>query len=260
VSVLRNLAPDNDEAGRPNSGARIISLSVLLTLSVAFASLCNAQDPVALDDEEAAELVINEEILVTGSRIARRDFNTPSPLTTIDREMIDFSGQPTIEDTLNQMPQVSPAFGRTSNRTFHENAGTATVNLRGLGAGRSLVLLNGRRMAASGTSSAVDLNNIPQFLIDRVEIITGGTSTVYGSDAIAGVINFITKDDFSGFAIEAGISMAEPGDAETYGLDIAYGHDFANGLGNVAIYANIIEREPLLAGEREHTRIQYWDD
>jgi outer membrane receptor protein involved in Fe transport len=224
-----------------------------------FASVSGAQDIAGSSDAELAEVVIDE-IVVTGSRIKRRDFNTLSPLTTIDSEDIAFTGQATIEETLNQMPQVMPGSGRTSNLPWEANAGTATVDLRGLGPHRSLVLLNGRRVAPSGTGNAVDLNNIPQLLIDRVEIITGGTSTVYGSDALAGVVNFVSKDDFSGFGIEAGLSMAEQGDAETYDFSLAYGHDFSNGRGNVTAYANIVERKPLFADDREFTRIPYWDN
>ncbi|MDH3578339.1 MAG: TonB-dependent receptor [Gammaproteobacteria bacterium] len=235
------------------------SIGFGLILSIAFAAPCVAQDVIESGESEVDETTI-EEIIVTGSRIKRRDFNTISPLTTIGSEDFDFSGQATIEETLNQMPQVTPDSGRTTNRTGHENAGTATVNLRGLGAGRSLVLLNGRRVAPSGISNAVDLNNIPELLIDRVEIITGGTSTVYGSDAIAGVVNFITKDDFSGFGVDAGLSLAEQGDAETYDLSVAYGHDLANGLGNVTVYVNMLDRRSLLASEREHSRVPYIDD
>ena len=92
-----------------------------------------------------------EEVIVTGTRIARRDVNTPSPLTTIDAEFIEFTNQPTLEETLNQMPQVFPAYGRSSNNPGN---GTAEINLRGFGAGRSLVLLNGRRVAPAGPGNA----------------------------------------------------------------------------------------------------------
>jgi outer membrane receptor protein involved in Fe transport len=203
-----------------------------------------------------------EEIVVTGTRIKRRDFKTASPLTTIDAEDFAFSGQVTVEETLNQMPQVFPQIGRTSNNPSLGNnpgIGSAEVDLRGFGPNRSLVLLNGRRMAPSGTGNGVDLNNIPQFLIDRVEIITGGTSAVYGSDAIAGVVNFITKQDYSGLGVEAGVSMSEPGDAEIYDLNLVYGHNFANGRGNITLFTNIHERRHLFAAEREFTRIA-WDD
>jgi outer membrane cobalamin receptor len=130
---------------------------------VAFASASSAQEIVASSDAELTQGVIDE-IVVTGSRIKRRDFNTLSPLTTIDNEDIAFTGQATIEEALNQMPQVMPGSGRTSNLPWEANAGTVTVDLRGLGPHRSLVLLNGRRVAPSGTGNAVDLNNIPQRL------------------------------------------------------------------------------------------------
>jgi outer membrane receptor protein involved in Fe transport len=254
MSVLKVLIRGSDPAGGPAGFGRTISHSLLLTLSIAISSLCVAQDVVSPTEADVADEVI-EEIVVTGSRIKRRDFNTPSPLTTISSEDIDFSGQATIEETLNQMPQVMPSFNRASN-----GSGSANVDLRGLGLGRTLVLLNGRRIAPSGLDNAVDLNNIPQFLIERVEIITGGTSAVYGSDAIAGVVNVITREDYTGFGVEAGVTMAEQGDAATYDFNISYGHDFADGRGNVAIYANIFERQSLLATDRESTGVQYYDD
>jgi outer membrane receptor protein involved in Fe transport len=104
------------------------------------------------------------------------------------------------------------------------------------------------------------LNVIPQLLIERVEIITGGTSAVYGSDALAGVVNFITRKDHSGFDAEAGFSVTEEGDAKTYDLGLTYGHNFAEGRGNLTAYVSGLERKSLLAGEREFTSIPYFDD
>jgi len=232
---------------------RILAGSIPLVLAL------GAMAQVDSDSESAEfdETTYLEEVIVTGTRIARRDLNTPSPLTTVSEEFIEFTNQPTLEDTLNQMPQVFPAFGRSSNNPGN---GTAEINLRGFGAGRSLVLLNGRRVAPSGPGNAVDLNNIPRFLIERVEIITGGTSAVYGSDAIAGVVNFITRKDYTGLGMEAGISMSEEGDAETYEFNVAYGHDLSNGGGNIAFYASYTERKPLLAAEREFTYYAWLDD
>lgn len=198
-----------------------------------------------------------EEIVVTGSRIARRDFVTPSPLTTLVRDDIDFTGQSVLEETLNQMPQVFPSFGRTSN---NPGIGEAVVDLRGLGPARTLVLLNGRRVAPSGGFNFVDLNTIPQFLVDRVEIITGGASAVYGSDAIAGVVNFISKDHYEGFGLEATLTAAEPRDAETYDFNFAWGHNLGGGRGNVTLFANHYERKELLADDRDFTRVPYFDD
>jgi outer membrane receptor protein involved in Fe transport len=204
-----------------------------------------------------------EEIVVTGTRIKRRDFQTASPLTTVNRQDIEFTGQMTLEETLNQMPQVLPQIGRTGNNPSlgsNPGIGGAEVDLRGLGPTRTLVLLNGRRVAPSGTDNRVDLNTIPQQLVDRIEIITGGTSAVYGSDALAGVVNFITKDDYSGLGIEAGASLSEQGDAETYDIEISYGHNFRAGRGNITGYATYLERKSLLAGEREFTRIAWLDN
>ncbi len=116
-----------------------------------------AQDePEEFEEDET----LLEEVIVTGSRIKRRDFTSPSPLVTISREDFEFSGQPTIEEYLNQMPQLMPDFGRTAN---NPGDGTARLNLRGMGAGRTLVLLNGRRLAPSGVGSAVDVN----YLFDK---------------------------------------------------------------------------------------------
>ncbi|NIL93568.1 MAG: TonB-dependent receptor [Woeseiaceae bacterium] len=202
-------------------------------------------------DVESDEQQI-EEVVVTGTRIKRRDFKSPSPLVTFDDEDFDFTGQPTVEEFLNQLPQFQPSLGRTTN---NPGDGTARLNLRGLGSGRTLILLNGRRLAPTGVGSAVDVNNLPAALVERVEIITGGASTVYGSDAISGVVNFITFDEFEGFGADAGYTVTEKGDAEVYDANLVFGYNNANGTGNITIYAGYYDRTPLLAGEREFTRV-----
>ena len=161
-------------------------------------------------EEEVGDRQV-EEIIVTGSRIKRRDFNSPSPITSINREAIAASSEATLEALLNELPQVAPNFGRASNNPGN---GKAHVDLRGAGPGRTLVMLNARRFAPSGVVNDVDLNNIPQALIERVEVITGGASTVYGSDALSGVVNFITRDDFEGLSIEGYYGVTEKGDAQ----------------------------------------------
>ena len=181
--------------------------------------------------EEEAEPI--EEIIVLGSRLRRRDFSAPSPVATIDREMLDASGQGTLETALSQMPQFTPSFDRTANNPGN---GRAFVNLRGLGPDRTLVMLNGRRLAPSGIGTAVDLNNLPQVLIEGAEIITGGASTVYGSDAVSGVVNFTIRDDFDGFGLDVSAYSTEEGDSSIYDLNVAYGHNFASGLGNITFY------------------------
>ena len=213
-----------------------------------------AQDEPVYDDSDERTF---EEVVVTGSRIKRRDFSSPSPIITIDLDTIAFSGQPTLEETLNQMPQVLPDLARYANNGGN---GTATINLRGMGAGRTLVLLNARRLGPSGVGSVVDVNNLPQAIIERVEIITGGATTVYGSDAVAGVVNFITRDDFTGLSIDTSANMTEMNDAETYDLNLAYGHDLANGRGNITVYAGIVERKYLFGAERPLGRITLTND
>jgi len=229
--------------------------AVVRTLaSLAVAANAGAQDDPAEPHTETEEL---EEIVVTGSRIKRRDFTSPSPIATIDRETIAFSGQPTLEETLNRMPQIIPDFGRTSNAS---GDGTSRINLRGMGPDRTLVLLNGRRLGPSGVGSAVDVNNLPQSLIERVEIITGGATAVYGSDAVAGVVNFITRGDFAGLSMDASASLTEQGDAEIYDLNLAYGHELANTRGNITVYAGIYERKALFGAERPLGRVTLAND
>lgn len=203
----------------------------------------------AQDDSTSNEPAV-EEIVVTGSRLVRRDFNAPSPISTLDREVLAASGQATLEESLNQMPQIQPDFGRASN---NPGDGTARINLRDLGAGRSLVMLNGRRLAPSGVGGAVDVNNIPKALIDRVEIITGGATTVYGSDAIAGVANFITRDDLDGFAIDTSYYVTEVGDSDTFDINVTYGHNFDKG--NLTLYAGYYDRQETFASERDFTKV-----
>ena len=239
-------------------GLQRLSLVAATLLCAALYSDSLAEEPA---DRPAADDMVIDEIIVTGTRIKRRDFVTASPLVTIDSELIEFTGQATLEEALNQMPQVLPRSGRASNYADSSAGfGAAEVDLRGIGPGRSLVLLNGRRVAPSGVGNSVDVNNIPLFLVDRVEIISGGASAVYGSDAIGGVVNIITKQDFSGIGLEAGMAMAETGDAETYDFNLALGHNFADGRGNVSLFVNGLDREALYASDRDHSSTIWTDN
>ena len=223
-------------------------------VALAIASPVHAQQPGSDTADEAVE-----EIIVTGSRLPRRDFTAVSPIATISEEVLASSGQATLEESLNRMPQLSPDFGRTTN---NGSDGTATLNLRGLGAGRTLVLLNGRRMAPSGTGSAVDINNLPKALMERVEIITGGATTVYGADAVAGVVNFVTKRDFEGFGLDTSAYVTEQGDSEIYDINVTWGHNFANGRGNITLYGGYYDREPTFGSQRDFTDetiSDWWD-
>lgn len=198
-----------------------------------------------------------DEVVVTGSRLKRRDFLSPSPISTVERSDIAAAPQATLEELLNQMPQLVPDLSRTSNNPGN---GTARINLRGMGAERTLVLVNSRRQAPSGVDSAVDINNIPKALIERIEIITGGASAVYGSDALAGVVNFITKDDFTGFSVESDYGITERGDAAYRDLNVAFGRDFAYGRGNIVFHGGYFNRDDLFASERDLTRVVWRED
>jgi iron complex outermembrane receptor protein len=229
------------------ASTRAVQLRLAIISAVAFISVPLAAQETESSDTEIVGGIVDE-IVVTGSRIKRRDLDSPSPTSTLDREAIEASSQATLEELLNQMPQLTPDYGRTSNNPGN---GSAQLNLRGLGPGRSLVMLNSRRVAPSGVGSAIDVNNIPQALIERVEIITGGASTVYGSDALAGVVNFITRDDFEGFSFETAYGVSEQGDGGFTNVNIAFGTDIADGRGNITLFGGYYDRPELFAGERE---------
>lgn len=232
---------------KSRSGYRWAAAPVVL-LALANPGFVTAQDA---DAEDALE-----EIVVTGSRIVRRDFVAPSPIVTIDRGMIETAPQPTIEETLNRLPQVTPNLNRSSNNPGN---GQALLNLRGLGPDRNLVLLNGRRLAPAGTGSSFDLNNIPAALIDRVEVITGGAAATYGSDAIAGVVNFITRDDFEGLALETSGYITERGDSEAFDLNLAWGADLLDGQAHLVLFGGYYERGDSFASDRSFTRVPLRD-
>ena len=142
-----------------------------------------------------------EQIVVTGSRIAIPNMEAISPVASITAADIKASGQTRVEDVLNQLPQVFAAQGST---VSNGSNGTAEVDLRGLGSKRTLVLVNGRRLSPGNPTggSAADINQIPGAMIERIEVLTGGASSVYGADAVAGVVNFIMQKDFEGLSLD----------------------------------------------------------
>ena len=142
-----------------------------------------------------------QEIVITGSRIPQANLETTSPVTQVTGEDIDIAGVTRVEDLVNQLPQ---AFAAQNSTVANGASGTATVSLRNLGPDRTLVLMDGRRMPyGSPNDPAADLNQIPGQLVERVEVLTGGASAVYGSDALAGVVNFIMRRDFQGVQLDA---------------------------------------------------------
>lgn len=169
------------------------------TMIGGFAALAFAAPAVAQDaPPQDADL---GEVVITGSRIPQSNLVTTSPVTQVTGEDIDVAGVTRVEDLISQLPQ---AFAAQNSTVANGASGTATVSLRNLGSSRTLVLIDGRRMGyGSPNDDAADLNQIPEQLVERVEVLTGGASAVYGSDAVAGVVNFIMKKDFEGLQIDA---------------------------------------------------------
>jgi outer membrane cobalamin receptor len=153
-----------------------------------------------------------EEIVVTGTRIERQDYISPSPVYTIERDDLLNDGTPTLTEYLNQSPQFSPASDKTSN---FPGTGRGEVNLRGLGPNRTLVMIDGQRLGPAGSSAAVDLNTLPASMIESVEVLTGGASAVYGSDAVSGVVNVLLRRDFQGFEVNSTYDVTAENDGDT---------------------------------------------
>ncbi|WP_297799677.1 TonB-dependent receptor [uncultured Brevundimonas sp.] len=188
-----------------------------------------------------------QDIVVTGSRIVRQDYNAPSPVTTVTAETIELTSTLSVENLLNQLPSVVAGNMATSNNSGGESF--ATVDLRGLGTSRTLVIVNGERVPASSTTGVVDINSIPSALINRVEVVTGGASAVYGSDAVAGVVNFVLKDDYEGAEISASYAQSFDGYKPEFTINGLIGGNFANGRGNMTAYASYYSREGVSQGD-----------
>lgn len=181
-----------------------------------------------------------QEIVVTGSRISRADYVAESPIVTVGAEAIASRGPATIDATFNQMPQFAASNANSGSSPARQ--GRNNANLRGLGIQRTLILLDGRRTQPSDALGAVDLNSITPSLIDTVEIITGGASAIYGSDAIAGVVNFKLRRDFEGFEVDAQYGVTERNDAEAVSLSATLGGKFAEDRGSFVASLTYFDR------------------
>lgn len=235
-----------------------------------------AQDETAAADDASAD----EPIIVTGSRIPQPNLEGMSPVTTVTNQDFKLQGTTRVEDLLNTLPQV---FAGQASTLSNGADGTATVDLRGLGPTRTLVLVNGRRlMPGDPSSSAADLNAIPSSIVKRVEVMTGGASSVYGADAVAGVVNFIMDRDFTGIRIDGQYSIYQHtnrnditpplldarrnagfsgfnyptgsvADGGTVDASIAFGTDFQDGKGHITAYASYRKVNPVLQSNRDYS-------
>ncbi|OYU15000.1 MAG: TonB-dependent receptor [Alphaproteobacteria bacterium PA4] len=193
-----------------------------------------------------------EMVVVTGSRIARAKLDSAVPVTSLTRQELTINGEVNIGDQITQLPAFRNSFGTQNSGGAIGTAGLNILDLRGQGTGRTLVVQNGRRHVTSqpGTST-VDTSTIPNALVERVDIVTGANSAVYGSDAIAGVVNFILKKDYEGIALDGQTGLSSRGDRPTYFLSGTYGKNFADGRGNIAVNAEFSQQNPLYFSQRE---------
>jgi iron complex outermembrane recepter protein len=257
---------------KPSVVATAIALSILLAQA-------HAQTPPVSSAQPGAAPEKIEKIEVTGSRVPTQNLEGTSPVAVVDAQTIKADGLRSVENLLNNLPQVVADFG---GNVSNGATGTATVNLRNLGSGRTLVLVNGRRLpAGSPRIFSADLNQIPAPLIKRVEVLTGGAGAVYGSDAVAGVVNFIMNDRFEGLEMELNQSFYNhkqgndvanviaaralsnstqykvPGDKSSDGkifdANILMGGNFANGKGNATLFLNYKKEDALLQSERDYS-------
>lgn len=230
-----------------------VSIAAAVGMAAVFPGTTFAQDEPAL-----------EEVVVTGSRIVRRDFEANSPLLTVDSTNLENQAGLNVESYLNQLSNFNPAASPVTSEddyqpTAVDSVGIASVSLRGFGPNRNLVLLDGHRAVPNNALMVTDVNGIPSAMIERIEIISGGASAVYGADAIGGVTNFILRKDFEGAIFDVQRSETQDGDGEQYRLSAILGTDFADGRGNITVAMEQYDRAVAYERNREFSR-EGWQD
>lgn len=250
-----------------NSSIYFSAVRPLLSRTLVAAALgLSAQMALLLPVDAAAQetdLSTLKEVVVTGSRIVRRDFDAASPIVTVDAE--DFSQTSTlgVENALNKLPQFVPSQTQFTSNSLTADAsstpGIATLNLRGLGPNRNLVLVDGRRAQPSNALLVVDVNSIPSAAIDTVEIISGGASATYGADAIGGVVNFKLKKNFEGFDLSIKNAGTQHGGGEETQISTLFGANLESGRGNVMLGLDYSTRNEVLQADRDFF-VDGWTD
>ena len=212
----------------------------------------------SLSDEELARLAEQEAktevITVTGSLIGRKEVDSPSPVSVVDKEKLDSAGITNVGDILQKVPAQGNAINAQNN---NGGDGSTRINLRSLGTNRTLVLLNGRRVVPSGTGAddSVDFGTIPLAMIERVEVLKDGASAIYGSDAVAGVVNVITRTNMTGTEANIYTATSNQRDGTNYDLSFVTGH--SSSRGNITFSAGYQQQKPVMAGERDFARQTY---
>lgn len=248
-TVARDCTVKKTHLSKLKIGAAPVVLSIALISAPAFAQAAPADEGASAEDT----------IVVTGSRIASPQNESNAPIQILSSESIQQSGASNVQDVLLKNPAFgTPALSRTNSAFLTSGTGVATIDLRDLDSNRTLVLVNGRRVVSSlSGSSTVDLNVIPTQFLERVDVLTGGASSLYGSDAVAGVVNFIYKRDFQGLEGNAQYGVTERGDDIRYQANLTMGANFDDGRGNIMVHLGYSNEKGLLSRQRKNT---YLDD
>lgn len=232
------------------AGRGVMTATSMAALLVSMPAVFAAEQPTQTAQAVAATATGLEEVVVTGTRVVREGYEAPTPLTVVGAEALQSSGAANVADYVNTMPAFvgSPT---SQNTTGSGSAGTAGVNglsLRSLGPSRTLVLLDGQRSVGSLLDATVDINTFPQMLISRVDVVTAGASAIYGSDAVAGVVNFVLDKQFTGIKGEVAGGMTSYRDNKNYQLGLAGGFGFAQGRGHVLLSGEVVQKDGVVVG------------
>ncbi|MGP1354102.1 MAG: TonB-dependent receptor domain-containing protein [Parasphingopyxis sp.] len=208
----------------------------------------------AQDSNELASASVSSQpaIVVTGTRITNPNLEQSSPIQVVGQDEIDYRQATNAEELIGDLPGISPGVNNSVN---NGSGGVSTLNLRNLGSTRSLILLDGTRLVPATLFSETDLNIIPVSIIERVEVVTGGASSVYGADAIAGVANFVLRSDFEGLEATVTSGITERGDGERFRADLTLGANFDDGRGNAVLNIGYQEVDDVIQSARQISQV-----
>ncbi|MEP6784485.1 MAG: TonB-dependent receptor [Sphingomonadales bacterium] len=250
MGISRSAGRQSDRPFNRAAHARMLAATAI----TAFATL--SSPALAQTVAEVATDAPGEDIIVTGSRIVRDGYDAPTPVSVISTKELKSEAPANISDFVNTLPAVRGSSTAASSNGSLSNgaAGINTVNLRNLGAVRTLVLFDGQRSVASATTGTVDVNTFPQALIERVEVVTGGASSAYGSDAVSGVVNFILDKKFTGLKAEYEYGVTTYGDGPNHKISVTGGMPFAGGKGHVLLSGETFTQKGIQSIDRD------WND
>ncbi|MEM9180626.1 MAG: TonB-dependent receptor plug domain-containing protein, partial [Pseudomonadota bacterium] len=239
--------------------SRLLASSVI---AGAMVGLCAIPAMAQETDAETADSATSDDdlrqstVIITGTRIQAPGIVSSSPITTVGQEEFALTQTVEVERLFRDLPIALPGDNQNVN---NGTAGATTVDLRGLDANRTLVLVDGKRMVPFDVGGEVDVSAIPVTMLERIDVVTGGASAVYGSDAMAGAVNFILKDDFEGVEVNSKYRFSEEGDGELWGDSEVYsisaliGSNLDDGRGNVALAVDYTDRKGVLLGDRDYS-------